>query len=201
MNHSHLLATGLLFLSSVLGVVITPSAQAKSKPVETVASVDIPSYMGLWYEYALIPQFFQRKCVFGTQAEYTLLPEGRVAVKNTCVTSAGQTLVANGIAKVADPITNSKLKVTFARVFGKWIFTPGGDYWIMDLAADYSYALVGSPDRKYAWILSRTPHLDLVIVKELAEKLKQQGYKPCELMLSPQEGGTMTKASLCTVLN
>jgi apolipoprotein D and lipocalin family protein len=35
-----------------------------------------------------------------------------------------------------------------------------GDYWILGLAGDYSWAVVGSPDREYLWILSRTPALD-----------------------------------------
>jgi len=34
-----------------------------------------------------------------------------------------------------------------------------GDYWILGLAGDYSWAVVGSPDRNYLWILARTREL------------------------------------------
>jgi apolipoprotein D and lipocalin family protein len=194
MNKNSLFATTLLLLSTCLSV------QAKQKPVETVPYVDVPSYMGIWYEYAAIPQFFERKCVSDTVAEYALDDAGMVSVKNSCKTKEGSIQVAHGIAKIADPETNSKLKVTFARLFGKWIFVPGGNYWIMALGPHYEYALVGSPTRTYAWILSRTPQLPLETLVQLTDTLKLQGYNPCDLILMPQSGGTSKPGSLCSLL-
>ncbi len=176
------------------------TAMADKPDVETVLYVDLKSYMGVWNEYAAIPNFFERKCVLNTQAEYSFTQDGQVSVKNSCYDADGNIQIAEGVAKVVDTQSNSKLKVTFARIFGKWIFTPGGDYWIIDLGPNYEYALIGSPDRSYSWILSRTPQLERSVVAKLAEKLKSQGFNPCDLKLSPQKGGNSEAASLCTLL-
>jgi len=174
-------------------------ATGKAKPIETVPNLDLKSYVGVWREYAFIPFYFERMCVLDTTAEYSILEDGRVSVKNSCVDKDGEVQVANGIAKIPDPKVASKLKVTFAKIFGKWIFTPGGDYWIMEVGANYEYALLGSPDRKYSWILSRTPQLERSLLVRLAEKLRDAGYNPCDLMLTPQTGGNKERASLCTL--
>jgi apolipoprotein D and lipocalin family protein len=82
---------------------------------------------------------------------------------------------ARATARVVDPTTNAKLKVTFF-----WPFA--GDYWIIDLADDYRYAVVGHPSREYLWILSRTPTLDDATYRHILDKLRSLGYEPDRLM-------------------
>src|SRR5512140_3247330 len=120
-------------------------------PLETVAHVDLSRYVGTWYEIANFPQSFQRGCT-ATTATYTLRPDGDIDVLNRCRKGSleGEEKAASGRARVVDGSTNAKLEVSFFRPF--W-----GDYWIIDLAEDYSYAVVGHPGRDYLWILSRTP--------------------------------------------
>jgi apolipoprotein D and lipocalin family protein len=165
-------------------------------PVETVGSVDLNKYLGTWYEIASIPQWFQKKCDSNTQAAYSLDSDGKIVVSNSCKTKEGLTEVAEGRAKVVDTVTNSKLKVTFVKFFG-WCFLFGGNYWIIDLPADYSYVVVGDPSRGYAWILSRTPALsgEKMILAEAA--LKKQGYDTCQLLTSLQDGGLTERRPLC----
>ena len=124
-------------------------AAAGDPPV--VPSVDLTRYMGTWHEVAKFPNRFQRGCTC-TTATYTLRPDGKVTVLNACGTVDGRGKQARGWAKVADPTTNAKLRVTFF-----WPFF--GDYWILDLDPDYRRVLVGSPNRKYLWILARDPRL------------------------------------------
>ncbi len=78
---------------------------------------------------------------------------------NRCRTAGGDTREARGIARVADMSTRAKLKVRFAPAALSFLPFVWGDYWIIGLADDYSWAVVGSPDRKYLWVLSRTPTL------------------------------------------
>ena len=68
-----------------------------------------------------------------------------------------------------DPQSNAKLKVRFF-----WPFS--GDYWIIDLGADYEYAVVGHPKRNYLWILSRSPQMDAAVYAGIIERLKKQHY-------------------------
>jgi len=131
--------------------------------------------MGFWYAVASIPTSFERRCVQGTTAEYTLLDNGRIEVVNTCYDQEGTPDVAKGQAWLPDESEPAKLKVSFVRFLGLWWF--GGSYWVIDLAEDYSYAVVGHPARKYGWILSRTPILPPDVLEAIYVRLEQQGYR------------------------
>jgi apolipoprotein D and lipocalin family protein len=169
-------------------------------PVETAPYVDLKSYLGTWYEFAAIPQSFEKQCVANTTAEYGLTEDGLISVVNSCDTQSGERSVANARAKVVDFKTNSKLKVTFVKFFG-WQFLFAGDYWILDVDPSYSYAVVGSPNRDYAWILSRTPSMSAGQIAAASQVLVDQGYDVCQLMTMPQSNGLYVKTSLCNLEN
>jgi apolipoprotein D and lipocalin family protein len=143
-------------------------------PVTPVDSVDLDRYVGLWYEVAKIPNRFQKKCAGGATAEYTLREDGRLDVVNRCRKSDGDIDEAEGIAKVEDPATNAKLKVSFFSVLG---WRPAwGDYWVIGLDEEYRWVAVGTPDRKYGWILARTPDLAEDTVAEIFSIFERNGY-------------------------
>ena len=122
--------------------------------LSTVASVDLSRYAGTWYEIARLPMWFQRHCV-DSKATYSSRPDGAVGVRNECVTDTGGLEQAEGVATVVDAKTNARLTVVFdnwfARLFGS---SREGNYWILDLDPEYRTAMVGTPDRRYLWILS-----------------------------------------------
>jgi apolipoprotein D and lipocalin family protein len=191
----------LLFIF-VFAVAIQNQAVAKDAlpPVSTVNSVDLQQYLGKWYEIAAIPQSFQAQCVGNTTAEYALAENDLISVVNTCDTASGQPSVATGRAKVVDKTTNAKLKVTFVNLLG-WQFLFGGDYWILGLGENYSYAVVGAPGRDYAWILSRTPELSEEQLVEASQVLVTQGFDTCKLISSVQASGLQVKTPLCQLVS
>lgn len=146
----------------------------KNTVLLTVNSVDLNKYIGTWYEIAKIPNSFQNKCARNTTATYILRNDGNIDVINKCIEADGSLDEAKGIAKVTDKKSNSKLEVSFVRIFGISLFW--GDYWIIGLDKDYRYAVVGTPSRKYGWILSRTPILAKNDLDEIYKILSQQGY-------------------------
>lgn len=150
-----------------------------SEPLATVPSVDLKRYVGRWYEIARYPNRFQKDCAGDTTAEYTLLANGNIQVVNSCRQANGKMNTARGKAKIVDATSNARLKVTFF-----WPFY--GNYWIIGLAPDYSYAIVGEPDRKYLWILSRTPRMSAESYAEALQKIGEAGYDPKRLMQTPQ---------------
>ena len=150
------------------------TANAADEPLRVVESVDAARYIGLWYSIASIPTTFERQCVQGTTAEYALLDNGRIQVTNTCYDVDEAVDVARGQAWIPDPSESSKLKVSFVRFLGIWWF--GAPYWVIDLAPDYSYAVVGHPSRTYGWILSRTPSLPAEVFAGIVTRLESQGY-------------------------
>jgi len=171
-------------LVAALGVAILGLTSCATRPSgagepATVASVDLGRYAGTWYEIASKPMIFQRGCR-ATQARYTANPDGTIGVENSCRKESGELAKAVGRAKVVPGSGNAKLKVNFFGPF--W-----GDYWVLALdEKDYRYALVGGPDRKYLWILSRILMLDEVTYGKLCDLARAQGYDLSNLRKTEQ---------------
>jgi len=165
----HLL--GVMCAYAVTGCATSSPSGPALPPLQTVPSVELSRYVGTWYEIASYPQSFQRGCT-GTTATYTLRKDGNVDVVNRCRkdTLDGRLKSARGRARVVDPQSNAELEVSFFRPF--W-----GDYWIIDLADDYDYAVVGHPSRDYLWILSRSPAMDASTYEAILGRLEAQSYE------------------------
>lgn len=149
-------------------------ASATDSPLASVPKVDLNRYVGRWYEIAKYPNRFERKCDRNVTATYAVRPDGRISVVNSCTTREAKLTRSVGWAKVVDKQTCSKLKVTFF-----WPFF--GDYWIIDLGANYEYAVIGEPSRKYLWVLSRTPKMDDKLYAEITSRLASKGYDASKL--------------------
>ncbi len=164
-----------------LFVLFAISSFTTAQDLEAVESVDLTQYAGKWYEIASFPQPFQKGC-FCTTAEYTVSDKGYIVVENTCNKDSvtGKISYIKGKAFVDDKTTNAKLKVQFF-----WPFK--GKYWIIDLADDYSYAVVSHPNRKYLWILSRTKTMDSVLYHHIIERLKLKGLEVNQLKITVQD--------------
>jgi len=142
-----------------------------------VPHVDLEKYLGKWYEIAHLPARFQEGC-FETTATYALSKNGIISVLNEC-RRKGKVTQAKGKAKVVDKTTGAKLKVTFF-----WPFY--GDYWIIKLGNDYEYSVVGTPNRKYLWILSRTAQMADNLFSQLIEFVKSKGFDVGSLIKTSQ---------------
>jgi apolipoprotein D and lipocalin family protein len=164
----------LLYTTRVFG-------EDKMLDLKTVEYVDVNRYMGTWYEVSKYPQKFEKGLV-GVTATYRLLKNGKVEVLNSGFkdTFEGKIKIAKGKAHIVDKNTNAKLKVTFF-----WPFY--GDYWIIDLGKDYEFAVVGGPNRKYLWILSRTHAMNPEIYNQIIERLKAKGYDISKLEIVAQK--------------
>ena len=116
----------------------------------------------------------RHECVGDVRATYARRPDGRIDVVNRCRTAGGET-EARGVARIVDEQAFARLKVRFAPA---WLsFLPvWGDYWIIGLADDYTWAVVGSPDRKYLWILARTPRLDAAAFERAVAAARVNGF-------------------------
>lgn len=166
---------GLWIVGGVMACGLFLSLATRPAPPQVVKNFDLQRYLGRWYALAHIPTSFERGCAKGTTATYTLFPNGQIEVVNECLDAKGQKKVIRGRAWVPDPQEPAKLKVSFVNLFGFWLFA--GDYWVIELAPDYSYAVVGHPARKYGWILSRTPTLDEATWARIRAAVEGAGYR------------------------
>lgn len=156
------------------------TAAGIAQTLEAVPLVDLEKYAGKWYELASFPQRFQKGC-HCTTAEYTLSDKGYVIVENRCNKDSidGKASYIKGKAFVVKNTGNAKLLVQFF-----WPFK--GKYWIIDLADDYSYAVVGHPNRKYLWILSRTAKMDESIYQQIVSRIQEKGFDISKIKRTPQ---------------
>lgn len=169
---------------AVLAVLVAP-VFASAQEVVPVPSVDLERYVGKWYEQAHLPLFFQRNCVANTTAEYTLREDGRIDVVNQCDNDKGERIEATAIARQVDGST-SKLEVRFAPAFLSFLPMVWGDYWILDLDPDYQWAVVGSPDRKYLWFLTREKSYAQEELDVLVAKAQSMGFDTSRLIRTGQ---------------
>ncbi len=169
-----------LYIHFLIIIFIMTTADLSAQKLQTVPNVDLNKYLGKWFEIASYPQIFQKGC-HCTTAEYSLSNKGYIIVENRCNKDSilGKQSYIKGKAFVEENSGNAKLKVQFF-----WPFK--GKYWIIDLANDYSYAVVSHPNKKYLWILSRTSKIDDAVYQGIMSRLKSKGFDLQKLQKTEQ---------------
>lgn len=170
---------------ATFAVAFTASLVSVAQPaLPTVPTLDLDRYVGKWHEIARYPNSFERDCARDVTATYTRNADGSVQVVNACRKADGSEMRAEGQARMAVP--PSKLEVRFAPAWLSWLPLVWADYWVIDLASDYSYAVVGEPSRDYLWILARDPRLPDATLERIVAKLPDLGYDPEKLVRNPR---------------
>ena len=156
----------------------------RTAPIDTVAQVDLDRYAGLWYEIARYPNWFEKDCD-GVPANYAARPDGKISVRNTCRKGGpdGPAEIANGVA--TPDASGAKLRVTFT----PWLPFIAGDYWILDLDADYRTVVIGNPSGSTGWILAREPQIDAARKAWAEAALTRAGYDPSQLYFTRHSAG------------
>ncbi|HWX67707.1 MAG TPA: lipocalin family protein [Rhodanobacter sp.] len=170
-----------LLMAALMAIVSLPIATGATLPNQPVRTLDLDRYTGQWHEIAHLPMYFQRSCLDAVIATYTANPDGTIHVHNTCRTSEGITSV-DGLAKIA-PGQPAALKVRFAPAWLSWLPQAWADYWVIEVDADYRWAVVGSPSRKYLWILSRDNEMPRGLFDSLKQRAQQRGYAVDKLVM------------------
>lgn len=159
----------------------TVTAVAATPALQSLPSLDVPSYMGTWYQVAWFPNRFQAQCASDTTAQYRLQPGGTVEVKNRCLRSDGRPDEAVGKARPTgrlddDRLEPAQLEVSFLPAALRWLPFGWGRYWVIQLADDGRYAVVSEPGREYLWVLARRPVLSAADETAIRSKLADQGF-------------------------
>lgn len=189
------LAAYSTFSHAETGVASTNAPMSVTAPT-SVDRVDLNKYAGQWYEIARMPMYFQRNCASDVTATYNLNKDeaGKltsVDVINQCRKQDGSMMKAEGLAKPAND-TGSELKVTFMPSWLRWLPVGKADYWILQLDENYQSALVGTPDNKYLWVLSRKPTLSEAVFEDYKKIAKMQGYDINKLEITTHTGTPKT---------
>jgi apolipoprotein D and lipocalin family protein len=165
-------------------IVVSAAGCGVWPPPEAAENIDLERYAGLWYEIARYPVPYQFGLV-GVTATYTLNDDGTVGVVNRghIGVLGGPEVTIEGSARSTNPPDNSKLLVSFDQPILQLFEAP---YWILEVDEDYTYAIVGDPNRTILYILSRTPQMDEGLYDELLNRAREFGYEPLFLKRTPQ---------------
>jgi apolipoprotein D and lipocalin family protein len=166
----------------LLAVLVFAGCGTDNPPLPTVAQVDLSRYAGRWYEIARLPNFFQKDGARAT-ADYTVQDDGSVKVRNTELRADGGQKAVEGRATAVEGSGNARLQVRFDGLAGLAPVAAEGNYWIIGLEPDYSVALVGTPDRKFLWLLARTPKLPASARDRHLARARELGF-PTEKILT-----------------
>lgn len=167
----------LVCLTTCLFSACATANSSDKNSLDAVPAIDLPRYMGKWYEIARLSNSFQNMCESNVSATYTQTDNGKLKVVNACKKPDGSLTSVEGEARLASGSqTNSKLQVRFAPAWLGWLPFVWGDYWVIDLAPDYSYAVIGEPKREYLWLLSRTPTIDAALYEKILAGAAAKGF-------------------------
>ena len=173
--------TNLLRAAALAGALAALPARA-AEPLPVVPEVDLARYVGQWHEIARYPNYFERMCARDVTANYTRNADGTINVVNACRKEDGSMQSASALARVVAP---AKLEVRFAPAWLGFLPFVWGKYWVIELAPDYSYAVVGEPSREYLWILARAPEMDDATYARITAGLPALGYDATKLVRNP----------------
>jgi apolipoprotein D and lipocalin family protein len=164
---------------------------AEVTKVVAIPHLDLNRYLGRWYEICRLPLRWEDATATDITAHYSFNENGRVRVDNRCIDEDGKPSQAIGEASPVDD-SNSRLTVTFLPKAIRWLPFTRGDYWILKLDPEYTVSLVGTPDRKYLWILSRTPDLSPQVLRDYLNEATRQGFDLSNLITPKQTGRNVT---------
>jgi apolipoprotein D and lipocalin family protein len=150
--------------------------------VRPVGSLDLDRYAGQWFEIARYPNRFQDSCAGDVTATYERRDDGRIRVTNRCRRADGSVNGVEGVARVVEGSGNARLKVRFAPAWLSALPFVWGDYWVIGLADDYRWAVVGTPDRKYLWVLARATSLSPEDLVAAMAKIRENHFDPSRLV-------------------
>lgn len=174
----------VLLLAGQAVAAAEPTPAPAPPPLQPIASLDLPRYMGRWYELARYPNRFQQQCTGAATADYRLLPGGTVQVLNRCPQAGDRVDEALGEARRIGPEGAATLQVRFAPAWLSFLPFVWGSYWVVELDAAYQLAVVSEPQREYLWVLSRQPELPAAEWAALNERLRALGFDPARLIRS-----------------
>ncbi len=174
---------------SVIGFVLASCSapDKRATPPPFAGKVDLARYTGRWHEIARLPAPFQKENEAAI-ADYGMNADGTVSVHNIAVRPDGTQHGIKGYATVLNPPNNTKLAVRFKTWFGFLIPMPKeGNYWILHVDERYQEAIVGTPDRRFLWVLARTPQISAQRKAALVEKAKALGFDVVRLVTTQRQ--------------
>lgn len=158
--------------------------------VTSVPRLDLQRYLGLWFEVGRLPLKFEDEGARDITAEYSMQHDGSVRVDNRCRDERGEPSQAIGQA-IPDPEHPGRLRVSFLPAALRWLPFTRADYWVLRIDEGYRHALVGTPDHRFLWLLSRTPSMGVELREDYLSTAREQGFELDDWITAEQSGAVV----------
>jgi apolipoprotein D and lipocalin family protein len=175
-----------LIVGLVAAFVLAAPAAADAGDPATVPRADVDRFMGRWYEIARLPNHREENCARDVVATYERRNASAIRVVSVCRNADGEIERQQGVARIRDGDSKAKLELRFAPLALAWLPFLWDDWWILEVAPEYSYMVTGDPSRRSLWIYARTPTLDEDTYRTLVAHAAAQGYDTTRLVRTPQ---------------
>jgi len=160
-------------------IILLMLSACKEYDMKTVEKVDIERFMGDWYVIGVIPNFIEKNAINGIES-YELLDNDRVKIDYRFTdTRTGKVKHMQPKAWIYNNESNSEWRVQF-------LWPVKFPYLIIDLAEDYSYTVIGVPNKKFVWIMSRKPEIPDDTYQDILKNLDEIGYNTAKIKKMPQ---------------
>lgn len=163
----------------VVGCLLAGAGMAAGQGVSAIPKLDLNRYMGAWYEVARYPNKKEKHCVSDSMVLYAPGDKSnRFSVVISCQMKGGNPDAWNANGKM-DKNGDGRLTVS-----SLWPFSAKD--WVLAVGPEYEWALVGSPNHKSLWVLSRTAVMQPEVLAEIEGKAKAEGFDTGKLVIAPQ---------------
>lgn len=155
------------------------AAKSQNMTTRPAAAIDLPRLMGPWHVIAHVPYFGERGHV-ASRDEYTLRADGRIAVHYVYRQGFSEPVkTMDSTATVKDGSGNRRWTTWFFGVIPT-------KFNILEVAPDYSWALINYPGRDLAWVFARPADIGDAQYAELVAKMRGHGVDTSKLVRVPQ---------------
>lgn len=156
---------------ALVGLLLAACSDTEMPNQKLVSSIDLSRFMGTWYVHGHSPTFMDKEAFSATET-YELDSKG--AIKTTYRfrkgSLDGKWKTYHPVGKVHDTETNAEWRMKFFGLFS-------APYYILYVDPNYKYTVIGHPDRKLAWIMSRSPKIEETQYGKLETELTKRDYQ------------------------
>jgi apolipoprotein D and lipocalin family protein len=165
----------ILLPAILLALLLSATRIASAQTATPVPKLDFDRYIGSWYEIARYPIKRQKQCISDEMVLYALADkQNSFQLVTSCRMKDGNSDSWNTSGKM-DAGGSGKLKLL-------WFWPFYTNYWVLAVGPSYEWALVGTPNHKSLWVLSKTAALEPEVLSEIEAKAAAQGFNTANLI-------------------
>ncbi len=180
---------GLKMVVFTLSMLPVLCSLAQAQTATAVSALDLKKFDGQWFEIEQLPTKADRKCTANSYSLFARSEKDRQYMQvRSCTIKPGENRVINFVGQ-QDKAGDGKLRIT------RLLFLHRAR-WVLAMAPDGKWALMGNPNHKELWILSRTPKIAPEVLSTITAQASAQGFDISKLRAVTQQDAAARSRSV-----